>query len=146
MAMGGLRLDSKAAARKGGSRGAALVPSDPDGSLLIRAVRYRSLDLRMPPTGKLADDEIADLEAWVRMGAPDPRTGERTPQAPQEKIDVESGRGFWSFQPVRDPAAPAAARAPSDIDRFILAKLEAERLRPAAEADRRTLLRRVTFD
>ena len=149
MAMGGLRLDSKAAARKGGSRGAALVPSDPDGSLLIRAVRYRSLDLRMPPTGKLADDEIADLEAWVRMGAPDPRTGERPPQAPQEKIDVESGRGFWSFQPVRDPqapAAPAAARAPSDIDRFILAKLEAERLRPAAEADRRTLLRRVTFD
>ncbi len=149
MAMGELRLDSKAAARKGGSRGAAIVPSDPDGSLLIRAVRYRSIDLRMPPTGKLDDDEIANLEAWVRMGAPDPRAGDRTPQAPQEKIDMERGRGFWSFQPVRDPELPetlAAARARSDIDRFILAKLESERLRLAAETDRRTLLRRVTFD
>ncbi len=149
MAMGELRLDSQAAVRKGGSRGAAIAPSDPEGSLLIRAVRYRSLDLRMPPTGKLADDEIADLEAWVRMGAPDPRAGERTPQAREEKIDMQSGREFWSFQPVRDPAPPAVrnpAWARSDIDRFILAKLEAQRLRPAPEADRRTLLRRVTFD
>ena len=145
-AMGGLRLDSKAGVRQGGSRGAAVVPSDPDGSLLIRAVRYRSIDLRMPPTGKLAAEEIANLEAWVRMGAPDPREGGQPAQAAQEEIDMESGREFWSFQPVRDPEAPAAPGERSAIDRFILAKLAAEGLRPAAEADRRTLLRRVTFD
>ena len=149
VAMGGLRLDSKAGVRQGGSRGPAVAPSDPEGSLLIRAVRYRSLELRMPPSGKLADDEIADLEAWVRMGAPDPREGGQPEQAPQEEIDMESGRRFWSFQPVRDPeppTVPGAARARSAIDRFILAKLAAEGLRPAAEADLRTLLRRVTFD
>ncbi len=149
MAMSELRLDSKAGVLKGGSRGAAIIPSDPDGSLLVKAIRYRTIDLRMPPTGKLDESEIANLEDWIRMGAPDPRVDEPAPQVTQKKIDLEDGGKFWSFQPVRDTAVPDVqdtAWARSDVDRFILAKLESHQFQPAAEAGRRTLLRRVTFD
>ena len=149
MAMGELRLDSKAAVLRGGSRGAAIVPSDPDASLLVKAIRYRTIDLRMPPTGKLADNEIADIETWIEMGAPDPRGDEPAPQVTEKKIDLEGGRQFWSFQPVRDPALPEVrdpAWVRTDVDRFVLAKLASNRFEPAAEADRRTLLRRLTFD
>jgi hypothetical protein len=102
----------------------------------------------MPPKGKLPEREIALLTQWVAMGAPDPRTGEAGPIA-KAGIDVEKGRGFWSFRPPVDPPLPAVrdedwARTP--LDRFILAALEAKGLRPAPAADRRTLIRRATFD
>ncbi len=148
MAMGELQLDSREAMLRGGSRGAALQPGDAAASLLFKAVSYGSLDLRMPPTGRLADTEIADLEAWIQMGAPDPRTGESL-LAEEEEIDLAAGRNFWSFSPVGDPLPPdvqegAWIRTP--VDRFVLARLESEGLHPAPAADRRTLLRRVTFD
>ena len=151
--MGGLRVDSKAALLKGGSRGAAVVQGDPDASLLIRAIRYADLDLKMPPTGKLSVEEIEDFEAWVRMGAPDPRTDQAESMAPQDGIDLAEGRKFWAFRPLARDTLPAvqakvndADWATSPIDYFILGKLEENSLTPAAPADRRTLLRRVTFD
>ncbi|MCI0464560.1 MAG: PSD1 and planctomycete cytochrome C domain-containing protein, partial [Gemmataceae bacterium] len=151
---GELYLDTRDGVRKGGTSGPALVPGKPDESLLIQAVRYHDKDLRMPPTGKLGPTEVADLTAWVRMGAPDPRTGA---QLAKQGINLEEGRKHWSLQPLRapvgagspDPAPPAVKDSSwpvSPVDRFILAKLEARGLRPVRLADRRTLLRRATFD
>src|SRR5712692_9890997 len=73
IASSGLRLDFKAGWERGGNRGTAIVPGDPDGSLLIRAISFRDPQLKMPPGGRLSAAEIADLTEWVRMGAPDPR-------------------------------------------------------------------------
>ncbi len=148
LAMGEFRLDSKENLLRGGSRGPAIHPGDPDGSLLLKAVSYQSLSLKMPPTGKLSDEQIARLRVWIEMGAPDPRSAEMQ-EAVQEGIDIDAGKQFWSFRPVKNPAPPAT---PGDtwvrtaVDRFILARMASEGLRPAPAADRRTLLRRVTFD
>ena len=136
----GLRLDSRAAIMKGGDSGPAVVPGDPDKSLIIKAVRQTG-DLKMPPTGKkLPANQIADLEAWVNMGAPWP--SDAAPSGPQAKP-------LWSLKPVVKPAIPKVqlkgwVRNP--IDAFVLAKLEANRLHPSPAADRRTLIRRVTYD
>jgi hypothetical protein len=101
----------------------------------------------MPPKGKLADSDIAILERWVAMGAPDPRT-EAAPAKPIQPA-LEAGRAHWAFQPIATPPVPPVKDLTwprSDIDRFILAKLESEGLRPVSDADRTTLLRRVFFD
>jgi hypothetical protein len=148
----GLRLDSRADLLKGGAHGAALVPGEPDQSLLLRAVAYDG-KVKMPPTGKLRPEEIAALMEWVRMGAPWPATqptaaGARPAQAPEYVISPAQ-RGFWSFRPVKKPGPPPVKNAAwclSPIDRFILSKLEAKGLKPAPPADRRTLIRRVSFD
>lgn len=146
-AKGDLRLDTAAAFWKGGKSGRLTAGKDPAASLLIQAVDYRHA-LKMPPSGKMSAGEIADLTRWVTMGAPWPesapaggprRTGEIT----------EEDRRFWAYQPVRKPSVPQVknrgfVRGP--IDAFVLAGLESEGLQPAAEADRRTLIRRATFD
>ncbi|HMC28762.1 MAG TPA: PSD1 and planctomycete cytochrome C domain-containing protein, partial [Verrucomicrobiae bacterium] len=140
---GGLTLDSRDQLLKGGDSGPAIVPGAPEKSLLIKAVRYGNKDLQMPPKHQLAATEITLLEQWVKMGAPDPRTNTASMQA------VKAASTHWAFQPVSDPCIPTVrnARWPSrPIDNFILAKLEANGLRPNFAADRRTLLRRVTFD
>src|SRR5262245_43268 len=142
---GGLRLDSRGGWMKGGDSGPAVVPGEPDKSPLIEAVRYESLE--MPPRGKLPDAEIAVLERWVRMGAPDPRT-DPAPTKPS-RTDLVAGRAHWAFRPIADPPVPRVkdeAWPRSDVDRFILARLESEGLSPVADADRATLLRRVFFD
>ena len=143
---GELLVDSRAALRKGGSTGPAIVPGDLDQSLLIKAVRH-SDDLQMPPEKKLAKDEIADLEKWVSLGAPDPRT--KATKFVKRKIDLTEAKKFWSFQPIQDPPVPAVKNntwPQSDIDRFILAALEQRNLSPIAAADKRTLIRRATYD
>jgi hypothetical protein len=146
--MGGLRLDTSDGARKGGDSGPAIAPGDPASSVLIKAISYRNLDLKMPPTGKLSDNEIADFTEWIKMGAPDPRT--EAPPAPVKKgIDFAEARKFWAFQPVKNPPFPAVKQESwpaSAIDRFVLARLEEKQLTPAPPADKRTLIRRVTFD
>ena len=145
---GGLRLDSRDALRLGGESGPAIVPGNPDESLLIRAIRYRDDELRMPPKAKLPDAVVAEFEAWVKMGAPDPRTGP-TPVATRPSIDSRQAREFWSFRPPRKSAPPAVKRADwsrSDIDQFLLGALESRGLAPVADADRPRLLRRLTFD
>jgi hypothetical protein len=145
---GGLRLDSREGLRLGGDSGPAIVPGNPDESRLIQAIRYRDEDLRMPPKAKLPDAVVADFEAWVKMGAPDPRTGSAV-DATNPALDLAKGREFWSFRPPKKTAPPAVKRADwprGEIDRFLLAALEARDLVPVADAGRARLLRRVTFD
>ncbi len=146
---GGLRVDGRELLLKGGDSGPALVPGQPEKSKLIEAVRYGNVDLRMPPRGKLSDSAIADLTAWVKMGAPWPGNQAATTLT-KETFDLHKRRReHWAWQPVRPTPPPAVKdatwpRTPSD--RFLLARLEEKGLHPAPEADRRTLLRRVTFD
>jgi len=145
---GGLWLDRRAGWAEGGDNGPTIVPGEPDKSLFMRAVRYHEPDWEMPPERKLPDATIAKFEEWIRRGAPDPRTGAVAPRPEDKGIDLEAGRKFWSYRPITDPVIPAVqdpAWPKSDIDRFILAKLEATGLRPATEADRATLLRRLTY-
>jgi cytochrome c553 len=142
----GLRLDSRPALLQGGEHGPAIVPGAPDQSLLLRAVSYQS-DIRMPPSGKLTDEQIAALARWLRQGAPWP--GDAAAVAVRSGGPTAEERRFWSFQPVTQPPAPAVKDAtwPSnDVDRFILARLEEKGWSPAPPADKRTLLRRATFD
>ncbi len=144
---GGLRVDSREGLRKGGDSAPAIVPGNPDESLLIRAIRYRDEELRMPPRAKLQGSVVADFEAWVKMGAPDPRTGPAVVAA-RPAVDLAKGREFWSFRPPKRSLPPAVKRADwplGDIDRFLLSALEVRGLSPVAEADRARLLRRVTF-
>jgi hypothetical protein len=144
---GGLVLDSRSGWEAGGDSGPALVPGAVEKSRLIEAVRYANPDMEMPPKAKLPDAEIALLEQWVARGAPDPRES----SAPLAKagLDVEAGRKHWAYQPVRDSAPPAvrdAAWPLTEVDAFLLAKLEAEGLAPLAETDAHTWLRRVSLD
>ena len=145
---GELLVDSRIGLRRGGYSGPAVVPGDPDQSLLIQAVRYKNPDLQMPPDAKLPAEKIADLEAWVKMGAPDPRR-QAVAHAKKKTSDPEQGRDFWSMQPIADPPPPTISEpgwAFNDVDRFIAQKLEEHKLRPLADADKRTLLRRATYD
>jgi Protein of unknown function (DUF1553)/Protein of unknown function (DUF1549)/Planctomycete cytochrome C len=140
---GGLRLDTRDGVRTGGGRGPAIVPGEPAKSLLLNAVRQID-ELKMPPKSKLSAEEIADLEAWVKNGAADPRTGIALTQT-----EPKRGRDLWSLKPVRDPPVPAVNDASwplSPIDRFLLSKLEEKGLKPAGPADKRTLIRRASFD
>lgn len=169
---GGLRVDSRAALLKGGDSGPAVVAGDPDASLLIKAVRHADGISKMPRSAaKLGDAQIAALAEWVKMGAPWPATDntgntdktratgntdstehtEKTGKAEISKdrpVDPEL-RAFWSFQPLATAAVPQPADgawAKSDIDRFILARLEREGMKPVGTADKRTLIRRATLD
>jgi hypothetical protein len=144
---GALLLDTREGTLKGGETGPAVVPGDLEKSLLIKAVRHVDPDFKMPPKKKLPAEAIADLEAWVKMGAPDPRRGDAP--APRKPVDLAAARRSWAFSPVAEPALPSVrddSWPRSPIDRFVLAKLEEKNLRPAVDADRRAILRRVTFD
>ncbi|MDB5387188.1 MAG: hypothetical protein JWM11_2834, partial [Planctomycetaceae bacterium] len=139
---GNLRLDSGMALLKGGDTGAAVIPGQPEKSLLIKAILQTDEDLKMPPKGKLTEKQIADFTQWVKLGAPYPAT----PENP--KIRHRDPK-HWSFQSPVDPPIPTVndkAWPKSALDFFILAKLEGEKLSPAAQTDRRTLIRRATFD
>jgi cytochrome c553 len=142
---GGLALDKPEGWLRGGSRGPAVVPGMPDGSLLIRAIRYEDDDLQMPPRVRLPASEIATLVAWVKMGAPAPgRTALKGQVA-----DFEAARSFWSFRPPQKSLVPAVGDKEwprTAVDRFVLARLESEGLGPARDTDPRTLLRRAYFD
>ena len=143
---GGLALHNRAGWMAGGDSGAAIVPGEPDQSLLIESVRYESYE--MPPRGKLSDSEIAILEEWVRRGAPDPRDGEYNPQS-KSGIDFDKSREFWAFQPPAAHHPPDVENSawPRDaIDFFVLSMLEQNSMQPAADADPTTWLRRITFD
>lgn len=147
---GGLVLDVKDGWVKGGDTGPAIVPGDVEKSLLIESVRYENIDIEMPPKKKLPDHLIAKLEKWVEMGAPDPRTGEVTAKSIVDRdIDVNEGRKFWSFRPVKKVAVAKVAGddwSRTEIDRFIYAKLDEAGLKPVGDADRAALLRRLSID
>src|SRR6185312_5127830 len=126
--MGGLRLDSADSVKQGGKSGPPIIPGKPDESLLIQAIRQTHERLKMPPGGKLKDQEIADIVEWVRNGAVWPAgsaASEATKSA--EYVITPQQRAFWSFQPVRKPAVPAVKDQTfvlSPIDDFVLEKLE----------------------
>ncbi len=142
----GLRVDSRTALMRGGSTGPALVSGKPADSLLIKAVKHQG-ELHMPPDKKLKPEQVAILTWWIEMGAPWPRETVATVFRSGEVTPEE--RLFWSFQPVRKPPVPEVKNRSwirSPIDAFILARLEAAGIEPAPDADRRTLVRRLTFD
>ncbi len=150
---GGLVLDSREGWMTGGDSGPAVVPGDPEKSLLIRAVRQVDKDLLMPPKQKLTATEIADLEAWVKNGAVDPRsTLDKTNDLaarPKYGISLEEGRKFWSYRPVADPVVPMVQDQTwprTAVDNFILHRMESAGVAPVPSAEPRALLRRVTFD
>ncbi len=127
---GGLLLDTKEGTLKGGDTGPALVAGDPAKSLLIKAVKWTDKDLQMPPKKKLSDEEIAALEEWVKIGAPDPRGGARMLTKIEQHLD--DSKKHWSFQPVIDPK-------PASLDALV-------GIKSSKPADKRTLIRRAYFD
>lgn len=150
-ARGGLTVDSRAALLAGGDTGPAIQPGEPAASRLIRAIGYEDPDLQMPPKGRLADQEIADLTRWIQFGAPWPGADSPTTAVmANDGFDLTARRrAHWSWQPIRTVVPPAVADAlwaAHPVDRFVQARLEAAGLTPASEADRRTLLRRLYFD
>lgn len=142
----GLKLDSRESLMKGGRSGPAVVPGDPERSLLVHAVRQDHATLKMPPAGRLSEEAIAHLSQWVKDGAVWP---EGKPGATSAYVIRPEQKAFWSFQPVRKPQPPAAERAEwnrNSIDQFIYAKLKENGLAPVRKADKATLLRRAAFD
>jgi len=138
--MGGLRLDDREAALKGGGRGPAIVSGKPEESLLLKVVRHTAGPLKMPPGPRLKDEEIAALTEWVAMGAP---------WGASAVSSKPAAAALWSLVPPRKPTLPKTSTPgwiTSPVDAFILAALESKGLRPAPPADKRTLLRRATFD
>lgn len=145
---GGLRLDSRSAVLAGGESGVVVKPGSPSESLLIEAINYESLE--MPPDGKLPDDEIAILTAWIKMGAPWPAE-EKSKATIRDKGGriTDEDRAYWAFRSVRDTPVPVvddSGWSKTDIDRFVYARLAAAGLVPSPPADRRTLIRRLYFD
>ena len=137
--LAGLRLDSRAAALRGGDLGPVIVPGKPAESRLLKAVRGE-LAVRMPPSGRLADTEIASIEKWIEMGAPWPDDRMATPDKTPTAFNLEERRrAHWAWQPLR----PGARQS---VDAYLRERLEAKGLKPAPEADRGTLIRRLAFD
>ncbi|QIF04997.1 PSD1 and planctomycete cytochrome C domain-containing protein [Roseimicrobium sp. ORNL1] len=150
-AKGGLVLDSKTGWQTGGETGPALVPGNLEKSTLIRAVRHVDDALKMPPREKLRAEEIAVLEKWVSMGAPDPRQSGVAVAHAKKGIDVDAGRKHWSYQPVKAPPVPNtrnenASTISNDIDAFVTSRLEKEGLHASPRADAHVLIRRLHFD
>jgi mono/diheme cytochrome c family protein len=142
---GGLRLDSRAAILAGGDSGPAVVPGEVEESLIVEAIRHDGL--RMPPKGKLGDDQVRDIQTWIEIGAPWPGEAKVETASPARGFS-DDDRAWWAIQPLRVVDVPAAGDgwARNEVDRFLLTKLRERGLTPAPEADGRTLIRRATFD
>ena len=143
---GALRFDSRQSLLEGGDRGPSIVPGNAEKSLLMRAVRHDpQVDLKMPQgRDRLSEQEIADLARWIDMGAPWPNV-----EPPVESSADDDEPQQWALVPINDPRVPEVddrGWSQNEIDRFIWRRLEAKQLSPAPVADRRTLIRRVTFD
>ena len=146
---GGLRLDRREAVLAGGGRGPAVVPGNPEESLLVQAIRHEHADLRMPRNGdRLSEAEVEAFLEWIRTGAEWAEAA--APLAVPRRAVTEEERSFWSFRPLAAPSVPAprdeAGWASTDIDRFVLARLQDEGLTPVGGRAKRTLLRGATYD
>lgn len=150
-AKGGLLLDRREGWATGGDAGPAVVPGKVAESLLITSVRYEKADLQMPPKSRLSAAEVAVLERWVAMGAPDPR-GDALAAATQKKqIDFATARQTWAYRehqaaPVTLPDVKNADWPREGMDHFVLARLEASGHQPAPDAPARALVRRLYYD
>jgi hypothetical protein len=141
---GKLLLDAPSEMIAGGESGPTLIPGKPDDSLIIQALRYDGLE--MPPKKRLPEPVVHDFITWVKMGAPDPRADLPKPAV---KTVTKDKAALWSYQPVTNPQPPAVKSGdwPRDrIDRFVLAKMEANGLSPATDAPAAMLVRRLYFD
>ncbi len=146
---GGLAVHTRAAMLAGGDSGPSLVPGDPAKSVLVKAIVYEDEDLQMPPKERLTDAEIRNIRQWVRMGAPAPDSGAADAKKMMGVIDVAKARSHWAFQPVSKPEPPKVKDTKfvaNDIDRFVAAKHEEKKIEPNGAADKRTLIRRATYD
>ena len=144
---GGLRLDFKQGWEVGGDSGPALVPGNLTESRIIHAIHYEDADFQMPPKNKLSDEAVTDLEDWIAIGAPDPRSGVIA-DSRDSSLSVEEGREFWSFKPIEKPEIPLVEdplRQDSPIDSFIRAAQELSGINPAKKASRVDLVRRAYF-
>ena len=149
VAQGNLFADSKEGLLRGGKSGVpAVVPGKPDESLLIKVIQGSHKDLKMPPGKPLPAEQVQTFVEWVKMGAPDPRNDAAPVIAEKPAYDWAAEKKHWAYQPVRDPQPPAAVSPEwkTPIDRFIKAKLDEKGLKAFARTDKRTLLRRVTYD
>ena len=143
-----LRLDSREAVLVGSENGEVVVAGDPAGSSLIEAIEYHG-EVQMPPDGPMDETEVATLVRWVRSGLPWGASREIAPDMTAAEAIVVAGEAHWAFQPIKRPVVPEigdSAWPENDIDRFVLRRLRDEGMEPAPAADRRTWLRRVTFD
>ena len=143
----GLALDYRDGLLKGGESGPVITPGVPTKSLLLDAVRHTNPKLMMPSEeDKLSDREIADLEKWIEMGAPDPREAPANAKglAEHPKLDLEKGREHWSLKPIQRPKVPKS-KYTNPIDAFVFSAMEAKGIEPAKPADRATWLRRVSY-
>jgi len=151
---GNLYLDTRDGMIQGGDTGPAIVPGHPEKSLLITAINYSDQDMQMPPKTRLAANVVADLTRWVQAGAPWPKEAGAVTARPAGPVGVLANydrlrKEHWAWQPLKAPAVPAVKNTSwphSDIDRFVLAKLDEVGLKPVADADKTTLIRRVAFD
>jgi hypothetical protein len=143
----GLRVDSREALLKGGETGPAIVPGEPDRSLLIQALRYSHPEFKMPPDRRLSNEVVADFAAWIKQGAVWVKNSPTQPIT-EHGFSKHARNQHWAFQPIRKiiPPADPSGWSANAVDRFILAGLGAHHLKPVAPADRRTLLRRLYFD
>ncbi|WP_166820395.1 PSD1 and planctomycete cytochrome C domain-containing protein [Thalassoroseus pseudoceratinae] len=144
---GSLRLDTRQALLVGGDSGPAIVPKKPDESPLIEALDYTTYE--MPPSGPLGEQVVSDFRKWIEMGAPDPRDGGKVDPVAKNEINFDAAREFWSFQPPTrhtEPVVQHKSWIERPIDAFVLRRMEDAGLSPSDTAERRTWLRRVTFD
>jgi len=139
----GLRLDSREAVFKGGDRGSAVVAGEPEESLLIRAVRQSGDELKMPPKRRLPDDVVTAMGKWIKDGAVWPK-----PVVKPNGASATSPARHWAYEPIGDfePPPDPSGWSVGQIDRFVAQHRRSVGLRPVAQADKRTLIRRVTFD
>ena len=146
---GGLAVHTREAILSGGDSGPSIIPGAPAKSVFIKAIVYEDEDLQMPPKERLTDAEINNFRQWVRMGAPDPRSAGGDETKKMGVIDLAKARNHWAFQPISMPEAPKVKNpgfVANDIDRFVAAKHEAKKLKPNPATDKRTLIRRATYD
>ena len=142
----GLRLDSRSALLEGGVNGPAVVPGQPDQSLLIQVIRQTHPDIQMPPDGKLGDSQIEAIEAWVKLDLP---WSDSAPMPPVSPGSADPTSTHWAFQPIKAPQPPGVRDTDwvrTQVDSFILARLEREGLSPSPPVDRASLIRRLSFD
>ncbi len=147
---GGLRLDRRASVFEGGDSGPAIVAGKPDESLLIKAITWSGVVSEMPPDSKLSNRVVEDFRQWIARGAAFPEDSEAATNGEKHRpVDIEQGRKFWSFLPVREATPPAVSDSSElrqKVDSFVRAQLEREKMQSAPEADRRTLIRRLSLD
>ncbi len=145
-AKGGLVLDSKPGWMSGGELGPVIVPGNPEVSLLLKAIKYQDEDLQMPPRNRLNAHQVAVFQQWIKEGAYDPRMTALEDEGNRQRISSEE---VWSFQPVINPTVPVVSDQSwpfSDVDCFVLSRLEISNLNPMKDAMDATLIRRVYLD